>query len=169
MAERSLIAYEHWRESSQKFDYFMTGLSGALVAYIAETYSPQRIGWSPNSIELLSVFLLVASLVAGFKRIDYNVGAFKIMSQKLDAEEKLGSLTASMSNAPVLNVLTGEILTFTDIESKRAYYTQVISFSESKLKTWTDRSFKAYRLRNYLLVMGFSAIITSKIWLAYTN
>ena len=169
MAERSLIAYDYWKESSQKFDYFITGLTGALVAFVAERYSPERVGWSPKSLELLSILILVGSVVAGFKRIEYNVESFKMMSQKLDALENLGSLTESMSSAPVLNVLTGEILTLTDMESRKAHYSQVISLSQSRLQTWTKRSLKAYKLRNYLLIVGFLAIIGSKIWQAYTN
>src|SRR5205814_8399274 len=37
MEKRSLLAYEHYRESEQRFEYFILGLSVALVAYVGQT------------------------------------------------------------------------------------------------------------------------------------
>ena len=37
MQKRSLLAYEHYRESEQRFEYFILGLSVALVAYVGQT------------------------------------------------------------------------------------------------------------------------------------
>jgi len=33
MSEFTTKTYEYWREASQRFDYFVTGITGALCAY----------------------------------------------------------------------------------------------------------------------------------------
>ena len=45
---RSILAYEHAHEASQRFEYFILGVSTALCAYIGQTLSPQKLGFSPG-------------------------------------------------------------------------------------------------------------------------
>jgi hypothetical protein len=35
--KRSIIAFEHYREGEQRFEYFITGVSTALCAYVGQT------------------------------------------------------------------------------------------------------------------------------------
>ena len=41
--ERSDLAYGHWREANEKFDYLVTGVSGALAAYIGQNLHPVHV------------------------------------------------------------------------------------------------------------------------------
>ena len=43
MPDRSVIAYEHYREASQRFEYFVLGISGALCAYITQNLKPEKL------------------------------------------------------------------------------------------------------------------------------
>jgi hypothetical protein len=165
--QRSLIAYEYWKDSSQRFDYFVTGVTGALVAFVAQAYHPEKIGLTPNSLELLSIFLLVGSVIAGFKRVEANVEAFRLMSEGLDAAEKLGALTANLGLTPVLNLETGEILTFQDVVQQREYYSKRVDTVQTRLKKYLDMSLSAYKWRNRLLASGFFALVASRILVAY--
>src|SRR6266496_1472067 len=55
--KRSLIAFEHYREGEQRFEYFITGVSTALCAYIGQTLQPQNFGFNSYTLEVLSVGL----------------------------------------------------------------------------------------------------------------
>jgi hypothetical protein len=68
--KRSLIAYEHAREGSQRFEYFILGVSVGLCAYIGQTLSPQKLGFSPYTLEVCSLVVLIASIVVTFKLIE---------------------------------------------------------------------------------------------------
>jgi hypothetical protein len=42
--KRSIIAFEHYREGEQRFEYFITGVSTALCAYVGQTLQPHQFG-----------------------------------------------------------------------------------------------------------------------------
>jgi len=77
MANDTDKVYDFWRDSAQRFDYFITGLIGAVVAFIAQAYAPDKIGLNPSTLETLSLVILFASFWFGFKRIESNVEAFR--------------------------------------------------------------------------------------------
>jgi hypothetical protein len=68
--ERSDALFKSWRESTEKFDYFMLGVLGALCAYVAQGYKPARIGINSGTAELIALLLLVLAAVLGFRRIE---------------------------------------------------------------------------------------------------
>jgi len=68
--ERSDKVHEYLRQSSEKFDYFVTGITGTLCVYIIQTFQAEKISISPNTLELLSLLTLITSVFAGFKRIE---------------------------------------------------------------------------------------------------
>ena len=67
---RSDGVYEKWRESTEKFDYFILGVLGALCAYISQTYKAERLGLNPGTLDLLALLVLVLAAVFGFRRIE---------------------------------------------------------------------------------------------------
>ena len=67
---RSDGVHEKWRESTEKFDYFILGVVGALCAYISQTFKPERIGLNPGTLELLALLVLVLGAVFGFRRVE---------------------------------------------------------------------------------------------------
>jgi len=44
MTERSLIAYENWKTSQEKFDYFILGVIGAFCAYVSQNITFSKLG-----------------------------------------------------------------------------------------------------------------------------
>lgn len=66
MTDRSILAYEHYREATQRFEYFILGVSGALCAYIGQHLSPQKIGLTAYTKNRLSRLLASKILVPYF-------------------------------------------------------------------------------------------------------
>lgn len=166
--ERSDKIHDYWRQSSEKFDYFVTGMTGALCAYILQTFKPEQISITPNTLELISLLVLIISVYAGFKRIESTVETFKRNHQSLYLSEQVGQLITNYKGSHLINKATGEIMPPEIVELK----IQTLKEIQPKVKGNTDKAATAsgnwYKLRNLLLSLGFLILVASKIWSAYT-
>ena len=83
MSERSIEVYFKADESSEKFDYFVCSVAGALFAYIGRDYVPRKLGLGIPLIEPLSLVFLVASFYCGIKRIECKIHARRLNHKRL--------------------------------------------------------------------------------------
>lgn len=167
MSERSLMTFEHYREASQRFDYFITGLSGALCAYIAQTFQPEKIAVSPKTLELIALLLLIGSVIAGFKRIEAIIQTHKLNHQKLDLTEKTGAILTNFNGQPMVNILSGDVLQPDQAETTVLLLKSQIPIIENSLDKWVGLSGTAYSIRNWMLILGFLSLVVAKVWSAY--
>jgi hypothetical protein len=165
--EHSAKAYDYWRQASEKFDYFVTGLSGALVAYIGQTIEPHRIGLSAESAELAALGLLAASVVAGFKRIETNVTFLSIMQKDAKNDETKNELRSISGHALVVDLASGLPLSPGEIAARITKHEVVSKAAEEKLDELKAQSVSWYRWRNRLLMAGFAALVIAKLLPAY--
>lgn len=128
---RSLEEFKGVREAQLKLDYFLLGLASALFAYIGGQYKPMPISFSQNTVELISLGLLLISILSSFKRLDFNISVMKLNFKKLDMGEKKGAIHKALSiPGPVLNIDTGESLN----KSEAAYIVQLINENTPKVE-----------------------------------
>jgi disulfide bond formation protein DsbB len=93
MSEFTIKTYEYWREASQRFDYFVTGITGALCAYIIQHFIPQRLSFSPYLLELSAVLFLLASFIVGLRQIEHKVVLLKCGATKAEKSEMYSELS----------------------------------------------------------------------------
>jgi hypothetical protein len=167
MTQRSDAAYSFWRESSERFDYFVTGLTGALVAYVGQTIQAHRIGTSPESVELLALVVLVASVMLGFKRIETNVEIFKLMHKRLYNEESRGNLLSTFQGKPVINKSTGDVMGPAEVLQQAQEHQLHVEAIEEVTNKLIKESGQLYAWRNRTLVAGFALLVGSRILPAY--
>jgi hypothetical protein len=168
MSEHGLKTYEHYRVASQQFDYFLTGLNGALCAYIIQHLQPQKISFSPYTLELIALFTLIGSLVISLKTIETTIELLKINHIRLDKGDtlsKLTSLLAEGGSGPVLLTHDGKSeVVGPEAVARKAQTLQVeveaLKEIEEDLMT---RGGKGYRWRSRLLILGFILLAASKI------
>ena len=168
--ERSFELYGTHQEVSQKFDYFVLGATGAVCAYILQTFRPQRIAMSPNTLELVAVLLLVASVFAGFRRIESTVSIARgnhdlaKLTEERDAlwEASQGGQTAVRRQG------SGEIESAEQARTRM----QQLTISRAALRevmdeTTVPRAKFWYQTRNRLIAAGVLTLIAARIWAAY--
>lgn len=166
-SERSDSVFAHYRLASEKFDYFVTGLTGAICAYITQTYHPEKLSINPNTLELLSLLLLIGSVVAGFKRIEHSLVAYRYNAHTLRLQEQKGQLVSKSSGGMVVNEATGEVLDPVSVHTTIQAISEVLpEFEESQNKS-ANIAGNWYKARNWLLFLGFMSLIGSKVWSAY--
>lgn len=148
--------------ASQKFEYFVTGGAGAIVAFALESYETGTdfywiapIGWG----------LLLLSLAAGMYRLSKMVMIQGATVQLREAEAMLVKLTPDLlrgTGAIVHDPGTGE--TFppdalpTLVSAWRARADQV----KEAMREVNQRAIVAYHVRNWCLVLGLVALAVWK-------
>lgn len=165
--ERSDKVYDTWRQANEKFDYFVTGLTGALCAYISQTYNPGKISLSPGTLELISLLILIFSVFSGFRRIEKTIQTHRYNHRSLYIAEQTGELVSNYSSGLAVNKNTGEVLTTAQIQER----VRVLKEAKPEVDKFADDAASAagfwYTIRNYSLLFGFLFLVASKVWAVY--
>jgi hypothetical protein len=167
--KRSLVAYKYWAESSHRFDYFIAGLIGAVIAYIAQSYAPQKLGFNPSTLELVALLVLLSAFICAFKRIEVSTEAFRMMSQRLDAIECFENITKAQLESPFFQDLkTGEVVDAETAEQRKERLKATAEQANKAAEKFGKRSHQFYRRRNRLLFTGFALLLAAKVLSAYS-
>ena len=167
--KRSIIAFEYYREGEQRFEYFITGISTALCAYVGQTLQAQKFGLNPYTLEVLSLALVVTSIIFGFKRIEVGISLKSLNHQMLHLGELRGVLVSNPNPQGFINQESGEVLTPAEIKKRIATINKDLPNIEKNIKTAQDKILKYYRCRNWLLLCGFIGLFVSKILPPYLH
>ncbi|WP_428825194.1 hypothetical protein ACLIKD_11675 [Azonexus sp. IMCC34842] len=164
---RSDGVYEKWRESTEKFDYFILGVLGALCAYISQTYKAERLGLNPGTLDLLALLVLVLAAVFGFRRIEAVNQGTLINHRVLHAYERRGVLASVTQNGSGINTQTGETYTPEYAASQIPLLSKQIEQLKPQLQAAQKRTLIHYQLRNGCTLVGFLMLLSAKLYSAY--
>ena len=165
--ERSDVVYGYWRDATDKFDYFVAGVTGALTAYIGQHVRPTQLGINAGSLELLALVLLVLSVVMSFKRIETNIEVFKAMHARLYSEETRGSMIAAAGRGTALNTATGDVFSSAQLLELAELHDGRVKQMRSTLDSLAAASLSYYNWRNRLLLNGFAILVFARVIPAY--
>jgi hypothetical protein len=161
MERRSDSIVESHQESSEKFDYFMSGVTGALFAYLGQAldYSSHWIAFWTG---MATLGALAVSFYYGLKRIELAVTLKGGDIRTNRANEDIQYLTERMFKKEMI-FRGGERITeemaCQIVDDAR----QEISQTNKTLKVWGDIALKLYRKRNLWLFIGFGLLISERI------
>ncbi len=164
--ERSDKLFEASRDAQVKFDYFVLGIVGALCAFVGQSFEPSPLGWNPSTMELTALLLFVGSAVAGFRRIESTNQLMRMNSQYLRMQEEKGALKPTLGSSAI-NHSTGEIYTPQQVVSKVAALAEIIPSFRGDIDKVGATTLRTYKFRNWLLLIGFLALLGSRVWSAY--
>jgi len=165
--ERSDKVHDNWRQGAEKFDYFVLGVTGALCAYISQTYAPEKLGLNSGTIELLSLVLLVCAAVAGFKRVETAIEVTRLNHWLLRANEERGALISKSRSQPILNESTGDILSPQMVQQRLNDLARSIPGLDLQITETRSSALRWYRIRNLFILVGFVVLVSAKILSAY--
>lgn len=167
MAERSITAFGYFKEAEQKFDYFVCGVSGTLCAFLAERYTPARIGPNAATAELIAILLLVLSFYYGFRRIQMSVVCRRLNAVWLDVSEKRGGLISAFEGGPVINRETGDVFSPEITMAKIQQYERQAELLDRDMATAGAKALTFYKRRNLYLFLGFGGLLAARLLKAY--
>jgi hypothetical protein len=152
----------------EKFDYFVIATTGALCAYLSQTFKPEKISFSPNTLELISLLLLIGSVIAGLKRIETQILIYQNNFATLRLEEDAQTLSETLrTNASVEHDITGQMLSFEDRKKEHTLKLENLTSIRKKMEKDSVLATRFYNARNYMLLIGVIFSISAKIWVAY--
>lgn len=168
MPENRSNISELWRESSQKFDYFVAGLVGALVAYVGQSFTAEPIGLNPGSLELLALFLLIASFWSGFKRIEANTETLRLTFERNRADDLLIELRNGFEGGRISrDIHSGRPLSPSEQQALLTKYSNDSNAADKHLGTYATKAYRYYHGRNYLLIGGFILLVVARVLKVY--
>jgi hypothetical protein len=171
MGDRSTGIYGMAHAATEKFDYFICSVTGALFAYIAQTYQPQKIDNIFSILQTLSLLILFVSFFSGIRRIQLVNLNTRINHAMLQASEKAGKITTALIDYRPAdsfhNQASGERTNREDLERKRADYIKEANKMEANLPVIQSKAVRCGRVRDVFLLLGFVTIFSSKILQPY--
>lgn len=166
--QRSDVAHEGWRTSAEKFDYFITGITGALAAFIGQNLQPERLGLNSATIELAALGLLIAAVVCGMRRIETHITLLRLQSRRLYELERSGAaVDAALKGGVFVNRETGDVLSAEQLRRISMMGKDEALRLDAPLAELMERSLALYRWRNRTLLLGFATLVFARIMPAY--
>lgn len=166
--ERSVIVFGQVHESEQQFEYFITGLIGALCGYIGQGYTATKLGMNSSTLELIAILLLVISFALSFLRIHIAIKVKKLNAHALDAAEKKGAIMSKFDGCQeLINSSTGEIMSPQQAAKHVQQYTVKERNMTIQLAKYMGRSTVVHVLRMVFLFIGFITLLSAKVLRAY--
>jgi hypothetical protein len=170
-SEKVTLLYKATQDAQQRFEYFVTGVTGAMFAYISQTYTPQKIDFSASTLEPIALVFLAVSFFLGLMRINYLYHSLGMNYEQLEASESAKAIGQALRDAePHKNHLPPE---------QQKYMNEW----NQEMKALQDRSQVArgfvdklnrqgetfYSLRNIFLVAGFASVALARILEPYSK
>jgi hypothetical protein len=165
MSDERLSIFQTFKESEQKFDYFIAGLVATTFAYSVQQVKIERIEWGLHLVEPFSLILLLLCLAAALRQIERSICIrginYDIMYCNYQADVFHKSLKSPEPTDMDIN--TGEPLDDEKMIAKMEHFQNegvkhrdALPNVESQLYFWR-------RIRNVLLVAGLGTLLISKM------
>ena len=167
MSEKSSMLFEAYRDASQRFDYFIIALAGALFAYVGQSWQPTPFAFSSGTFELGAVLLFAASVAAGLVHRQSVVTVLKLNHLILEWEEQRAQLVPGSLGQAIVRVGTGEALSPGQAKDLMKILAEHLPKVNQALNKLVSRASVAYAVRNWALVLGFITLVISKVLAAY--
>ncbi|MDF1811416.1 MAG: hypothetical protein P1V20_04360 [Verrucomicrobiales bacterium] len=167
--EKADAVYDAAHAAQQKFEYFLTGSIGAMFAYTAQTYNPEKLGVNPSTIEAAAIITFAVAFFLGICRISAIYISLAISYEQLHARADAKAIREGLKTVDSV----AESLSPQQKEN-RDQLRQLLASKESRSQSAQALRDEAHRKgllyhnsRNYLLMLGFGLLICSKLWTPY--
>lgn len=161
MAEtpRSTEAYKAYHTAQEKYDYFMLGVSTAVLAFILQQYKPHKPGAFIDYFDQLALILLLASVYYGIRRLEGIVETIRHNYVVLDAGEKLATVVKSVKIGGDLSQAGMQL----DTEVFTAQQTARRQESERLRDLFRSSSTVYYRRRDAALIIAMTLLVATRL------
>lgn len=169
------ILYERASEEQSKFNYFMCGVAGSLFAYIAQTYTPQRLDNLYSYLQTCALILLASSFYCGIKRIQFAAKAIRLNSatrlSELNAENATAALKrgAKEGFSGINESVTGIPVTPEKLELRRTESLAAAAKCEKLIEEMNRKAKIQGWFQVNLLFLGFVLIFSAKVLQPYQS
>ncbi len=164
MSNPTDVIYTHTRESAQRFEYFLLGISVGLCAYVGQTLKSEKLGFSPYTFQVVSLVILFLSIIAGFRRVEMMIATAGLNYELVALQAQMSRL---LKHEFAFDHRTGVVLN--DFQKDYAISGIVESLPrwERKLERVRKAEGRYYLCQKFCLAFGFLGLTLARILTAY--
>jgi hypothetical protein len=156
--ERARLAYDIYAKAQQKFDYFVTGGAGTLLAYSVQAFNP-AVASRFDFLAPLSWGCLVVSVGAGLWHIGATVALLKVGAFRFTAQMDIDELREStQTGQPLYYRPAGKMLSARQASELLNISTEEMDKMNDFAKKRGSLQLGLARTRNVALIAGLIAI-----------
>ncbi len=163
MSNLSLEAWKSVKQTQQKYDYFIVGLSSTLFAYLGSNFTPGALSLSQNSFELAALTCLLVSILFGILRLESEIAIQSTDYRKTQAQERL-DVVNKIINMPYrdIDLNSGSEITQSEAKEHQEILKEFVTKSTQGLGKLGGRYQFYFLVRNVSLFLGFALLVASK-------
>ena len=164
MSEKSDEIWRDFQKGSEKFDYFIISLSGALFAYVGQSWKPEPLTNIYATSELAAIFLLALAVAAGLLHRKLVVDGLGLNHSLLFVGDQHTSILKALTTSEegMARLAEGVFLSQQEASEVLPLLEKAVPESIGLVVKKTKAVARAYRTRNWLLVAGFIVLAISK-------
>ncbi len=163
MSDKTLEAWKNIKQTQQKYDYFIVGLSSALFAYLGTRFTPDPHLLSQNSFELAALTCFAVSVLFGIFRLESEISIQSTDYWKVQAQERLDAVN-KIVNLPYrnINLYSGHEIPASEAREHQKILKEFVTKSTTGLEQLGNRYKFYFIVRNYSLFAGFIFLVAAK-------
>lgn len=161
--ERSDALYYAWRDAAEKFEYFVTGVSGALAAYVGQHLTVTTWALNGTTLELASLACFAASFLAGVHRMELWVMQQSLNETYVRLLETAGSSIEAAQYPVSLSRLTGQIMHSRELLARAQASREGAEELRTRLDAISDAGTRWYVARNAFLGVGVAMLVAARL------
>jgi hypothetical protein len=175
MYEQTQNLFEISKKADIKFDYFMCSVAGALFAYIAQTYTPQKLDNFFSVFQTVSLLLLAASFYCGIRRIQIINSVLRFNYDVALNTDNAGNITKVLRESKIgqgesfRHATTGEPIDRQKLETQRSQLLEKIQKIQGLVQKERKKGGQHGRIQVNFLILGFAIILLSKVLQPYQS
>jgi hypothetical protein len=163
-----LDLYKLSLEGATKFDYFICGAAGALLAYTAQTSTFTKLETISAVLQASGILILAISFYCGIRRIQYSNAQLRYNHVMLNGEKKAKEIETLLKLNPDETFLcNGVSETRKEVENKLLSYRLASKNGEKLMHKCGNKLAFHGKIQLYFLFVGFFAIVFSRLSLPY--
>ncbi len=125
------------------------------------------LGITPNTLELIALLALLASVFAGFRRIEQFVSLARGNHTLMHMHEESSNLVSAYGPEPVRGTASGTIMSPAEVALRIAHLSTSTKALNDVLAEVGERAHSWYKARNALIALGVVLLLAARLWSAY--
>jgi len=168
MSERSIKAYDYYKDLQQRAEYLLVGLLAASIAFFWQNSKSEQLGFSPGTLHLLGLAFLFLALVAAITRLDRHPLIYALNADLLDLEGERSSMVQSISQGKTVVSGTRGVMDPLRQHGRIQEIDRETGAIRSNMDKINTECARFYRVRNFSMCIGYLVLLGHRIWLPYS-
>ena len=152
------------QEADSKFDYFLAGITGAVLAYFVKDFAPQRLGANQSTIEIVGLLVIILSFYLSLMRIESSILIRRTQTRISEQSDKVAQTSkVLMEGKPAFESNSGRVIGLEELTRLKERSKGEKKFAVELFKNEEGRAKTIYDWRNRTLIFGFLILLLARV------